>query len=86
MVSKIEPDRYADTGFAVKDTSAEVNDRLFEAMMKRDPAERLIMGLDMTATARALVWSSIPVGMPECEKRSLFFARFYGETLPSGMG
>jgi hypothetical protein len=54
MVSKIEPDRYADTGFALKDTPPEVNARLFEAMMRRTPAERLLMALDMMATARLL--------------------------------
>ena len=54
MVSRIEPDRYADTGFAVKDTPPEVNARLFAAMMRRTSAERLLMCLDMMATGRAL--------------------------------
>jgi hypothetical protein len=54
MVSKIEPDRYADTGFSVRDTSPEVNARMFAAMMKRTHGERILMCLDMMATARAL--------------------------------
>lgn len=51
MVSRIEPDRYTDTGFAVKDTSPEIN-----ATMRKTKEERLLMGFDMMATARALVW------------------------------
>ncbi len=81
MVSRIEPDRYADTGFAVKDTPPEINARLFAAMMRKTPAERLLMGLDMMATARKLVWASLE-GTEE-ERRAAFFQRFYGMPLPS---
>ena len=55
MVSRIEPDRYADTGFAVKDTPPELKRRLFDAIMRKTPAERLMMSLDMMATTRELV-------------------------------
>ena len=82
MVSKIEPDRYADTGFSVNDTAPEINAMIFQSIMRRSAGERLIMGLDMQATARALVWSSIPENLPEAERRTLFFQRFYGEPLP----
>lgn len=82
MVSKIEPDRYADTGFAVKDTPPEVNAMLFTAMMRKTPAERLLMGFDMSATARAMVWSTIPADLPEDERRRAFYLRYYGEPLP----
>lgn len=37
MVSRIEPDRHADTGFAVKDTAPEINAMIFSAMMRRSP-------------------------------------------------
>jgi hypothetical protein len=53
-ISRINPDRYAGTGFAVKDTPPEINARLFAAMMRRTPAEGLLMCLDMTATGRLL--------------------------------
>lgn len=82
MVSKIEPDRYADTGFSVNDTAPEINTMIFQRMMRRSAGERLMMGLEMRATARALVWSSIPENMPEAERRMIFFQRFYGEPLP----
>jgi hypothetical protein len=51
MVSRVDPDRYGDTGFAVKDTPPEINRRLFDAMMRKTPAERLLMSLDMMAAA-----------------------------------
>lgn len=54
MVSRIAPDRYANTGFAVKDTSPQINERLFAAMMHRTAEERLLMCLDMMATGRLL--------------------------------
>ncbi|MBP7950739.1 MAG: hypothetical protein KA004_13895 [Verrucomicrobiales bacterium] len=38
----------------MKDTPPEVNARLFAAMMRRTPAERLLMCLDMMATGRLL--------------------------------
>jgi hypothetical protein len=78
MVSKIEPDRYADTGFSVKDTLPETNALLFRAMMSREAGERLAMGLEMTATAKALVWATIPADWPEEKRRAAFYERFYG--------
>lgn len=82
MVSRITPDRYADTSFAVKDTPPEINQMIFAAMMRKTATERLEMGFDMTATAREIVWSSIDPNLPEAERRRAFFQRFYGEPLP----
>jgi hypothetical protein len=79
MVSKIEPDRYADTGFSVKDTPPEVNALLFRRMMSRDAGERLRMGMDMAATAKALVLASLPGHLGEPERRIAFIDRFYGK-------
>jgi hypothetical protein len=82
MVSRIEPDRYADTGFAVKDTTPEINAMIFAAMMRRTPEERLLMGFDMMATAREMVWGGIdPQGTAE-ERRIRFFRRFHGVDCP----
>ena len=78
MVSKIEPDRYADTGFSVKDTPPEVNALLFRRMMNCEPGERLRMGMDMTATAKALVLASLPGHLDEAERRAAVLERFYG--------
>ncbi len=81
MVSRIEPDRYADTGFAVKDTPPKINARLFAAMMRKTPAERLLMGLDMMATVRKLVWASLEG--TEAERRAAFLQRFHGMPPPA---
>jgi hypothetical protein len=85
MVSKIEPDRYADTGLAVKDTPAEVNARLFAAMMRKSPEERLLMCLDMMATARILMRRGIERecgSMTELERKRLAFQRIHGVPCP----
>ncbi len=79
MVSKIEPDRYADTGFSVNDTPPGVNARIFRQMMNREPGERLRMGMDMTATAKAFVMASLPAHLSEPERRAAFLERFYGK-------
>jgi hypothetical protein len=81
MVSKIEPDRYADTGFSVADTPPELNAFLFQQMMRKSGAERLIIGCNMSDSARKIVWSGIPDDLPDHERRRIFFKRFYGQNL-----
>jgi hypothetical protein len=85
IFSRIEPDRYADTGFAVKDTPLEINRRLFDAMMRKTPEERLMMSLDMMATARELVMQGIEreagaVSGIEIKRRA--FQRLHGAPCP----
>ncbi len=62
----------------MKDTSPGTNALLFRAMMSREAGDRLAMGMEMTATAKALVWSSIPADWPEEKRRAAFHERFYG--------
>ena len=81
MVSKIEPDRYADTGFSIADTPADLNKYLFDRMMEKSGAERLMIGCRMTDTARELVWSGISKELAEPKRRQIFLERFYGENL-----
>ena len=81
MVSKIEPDRYADTGFSIADTPPDLNAHLFRQMMQKTGPERLIIGCTMADTARHLVWSGIPGTLEKEERRRIFFQRFYGEPL-----
>lgn len=81
MVSKIEPDRYADTGFSVADTPPELNAFLFQQMMRKSGAERLMIGCQMTDSARKLVWSGIPDNLSDLERRDIFLQRFYGQAL-----
>ena len=82
MVSRIEPDRYADTGFAVEDTAPEINAMIFAAMMSKTPEERLLMGFDMMATAREMVWSGLGTEGTDDERRSRFYQRFHGVACP----
>ena len=82
MVSRIGPDRYADTGFAVKDTPPEINAMIFAAMMRKTPEERLLMGFDMMATARELVWNGIGPEGSDAERKKHFFQRFHGMDCP----
>lgn len=41
--------------------------------MRKTATERVLMGFDMSATARATVWSSIPTNLPEDERRRVFY-------------
>ena len=82
MVSRIAPDRYANTGFAVKDIAPEINDMIFAAMMRKTPEERLLMGFDMMATAREMVWSSLNPEGTDSERRARFYQRFHGVACP----
>jgi len=50
----------------VKDTPPEINQRLFAAMMRRTPAERLLMCLDMMATGRVLSQGRNPNSARQC--------------------
>ncbi len=52
MVSQIEPDRYANTGFSVKDTAPEINEMIFQRTMALTHSERFLMGMSMLSTAR----------------------------------
>ena len=72
------------TGCAVKDTAPEINAMIFAAMMRKTQEERLLMGLDMTATAREMVWSGIGPQGTEEERKSRFIQRFHGTSRTSG--
>ena len=86
MLGRMTPDRYADTGFSVKDAPPEINAMLFATMMARAPEERFLMGFDMLATARAMVRASIPADTPENHRRKEFCDRFYGPGLWESVG
>lgn len=80
MVSRIEPDRYADTGFSIADTPADLNEHLFRKMMEKSGAERLVIGCRMADSARELVWSGIPLDLPQAWRKAIFLERFYGSS------
>ena len=82
MVSRSEPDRYANTGFAVKDTAPEINAMISAAMMHKTPEGPQLMGFDMMTTARELVWAGIGNDGTDGERRNQFFQRFHGVACP----
>ena len=57
----------------MNDTSPEIEKIVYEMMMARSGAERLIMGASMFDAARQIVLASLPKDLPEEElKRQLF--------------
>jgi len=80
MISKIDRDRYTDTGFSIADTPPDLNAFFFQQMMRKSGAERLEIGCRMNDSSRALVWSGIPQDLPEPERRQIFLERFYGNS------
>lgn len=82
QISKIEPDRYADTGFSIRDTSPEINAMMFQRTMALTDSQRFLMGMSMLETSRAIVWQSIPADLDMSSRRRFFYERFYGLRLP----
>jgi len=85
MVSQIEPDRYANTGFSVKDTAPEINEMIFQRTMALTPGERFLMGMSMLTTVREMIWASLPKDISEPQRRRMFYERLYGEELPDAV-
>ena len=85
MVSEVEPDRYANTGFSVKDTAPEINEMIFQRTMALTHSERFLMGMSMLTTAREMIWSSISTELPPAERRRQFYRRLYDEELPDSV-
>ncbi len=85
MVSKIEPDRYADTGFSVRDTAPEINAMMFQRVMALTPSERFMMGLSMLQTTREMILSSLPRDLDEPSRRRMLFERLHGMPLPDAV-
>lgn len=85
MVSEVEPDRYANTGFSVKDTAPEINEMIFQRTMALTHSERFLMGMSTLTTAREMIWSSISTELPPAERRRQCYRRLYGEELPDAV-
>ncbi len=81
----LESDRYPDTGFSIGDTSPEINRMIFERTMRLTGEERFMMGVRMFDAARQIVWSSLPAGLSESERKLVFFERMYGQSLDDAL-
>lgn len=62
---------------SVNDTSPDVKRIYREMLMRRTPADRLVMGARMFDAARALALASFPDGLSPAEKRHALLTRFY---------
>jgi hypothetical protein len=63
----------------MNDTRPEAKMVLDELFNNLSGEQRLLMGLKMFETAREIVISSLPKGLPEKELRKELFLRFYGD-------
>ena len=69
----------------MKDTSAKMEKRFRDLLLKRSGEERLKMGCSMHATAKALVRASLLEAKPKASPLTLrkeLFLRFYGHEFP----
>ncbi|WP_208300327.1 hypothetical protein [Prosthecobacter fusiformis] len=55
---------------------------MFQRVMALTNEERLLMGLSMLETSRAIVWGSLPADLDMPTRRKVFYQRFYGQELP----
>lgn len=58
---------------------------LFKRVMALTDGERLLMGLSMLETSRAIVWGSLPADLDLPARRKAFYQRFYREELPEAV-
>jgi hypothetical protein len=65
----------------MQDTSAEIEERMRQMMMKLSGAERMLMGASMFDAARAMILASFPKSLTENEVKRKLCERTYGFTL-----
>jgi|Laugrefabdmm15dn_1035133.scaffolds.fasta_scaffold05428_3 hypothetical protein len=82
MGNEITTDRYADTGYSVKDTPPEINRLMFERFMSLSCERRMLMGLSMLGTARQMILDSLPTEFTAIERKLALFQRLYGFPFP----
>lgn len=68
------------------DTTPEVARLVRELYARKTGTERLAMGASMFETARTMVLSSLPPGLPEQEIRRRLCERFYGDLVDKVYG
>ena len=66
----------------MNDTSPEMEKMYRDLLMSRTNSERLTMGMEMFAFARALIVSQLPPGLSDDERSRMIYERTYGEPAP----
>lgn len=69
----------------MNDTTATVARLVDERYRAMTPEERLRVAAGMYETARAIIESSLPVGLTGAERRLAVARRFYGEEVPEAV-
>ena len=64
------------------DTSPEFAALMAARYREMTPDERIMIAVSMSATARAIVESSLPPDLPRRERRLAYAKRMYGNELP----
>lgn len=82
MGKPFESDRYADTGYSMKDTSPEVNAIMYKRLMELSGEERMNMGFSMITSAKEMILASLPKDLSEAERKKMLYERLYGENMP----
>ena len=63
------------------DTPPDVQALHRRLLLARSGEERVRMAVSMCNTSRTIVWSSIPAGASDAQRRVASLRRYYGETL-----
>ena len=66
----------------MNDTSPEIAEMVRARLMNLSGETRLIMGVQMFESARAMILASLPPDLNEFERKQLLFERIYGEKFP----
>jgi hypothetical protein len=65
------------------DTPPEIAEMVRARLMAKSGAERFRMGVEMFEAARRMVLASLPVDLPDAERKRRLFERLYGMPLPT---
>jgi len=65
----------------MKDTSKKMQKIYHDMLMQKSGKERFLMGISMCATARKMVFVSVPKNISPQEKKILLLKRYYGNDL-----
>ncbi len=66
----------------MSDTTAEIERMIRERVMSLSGAVRIRMGADMFAAAQRMILASLPLDLPELDRKRRLYERVYGNSLP----
>lgn len=66
----------------MSDTTAEIERMIRERVMSLSGAVRMRMGADMFVAAQRMILASLPLDLPEFDRKRRLYERVYGSSLP----